>query len=90
MTGKIDPFSRWREIRRQGAWRFVLLWGALAWGLGTAALYCGFMWLVADVDMRRLLPFAVLLFPVGGLAWGGIMWWIAERRYRQHAAAGGA
>ncbi|AKC87023.1 hypothetical protein WQ53_09990 [Pseudoxanthomonas suwonensis] len=70
--------------------RFVLVRGALGWGLTTALIYSLLMWGIAGADLRVLLPLSLLLFPLGGLLWGAAMWWHLERRYRRHLQAGEA
>lgn len=60
----------------------------LAWGLGTAALFTGLMWLFGGVDLARIARFSATAFPIGGLAWGGIIWWRAERRYLRTGGEG--
>ncbi len=80
-----DPFARWTQVRRKGPLRFVLLRGVLGWGLTAALLYSLIMCAVTGANLRLLLPTALVLFPVGGLLWGAVMWWILERRYQQHA-----
>lgn len=88
MTSRDDQFAKWEEIRKQSFLRFVLVRGVLIWGLGTAVLYSLLMWLISDIDIGKRLPFALVLFPVGGLFWGAIMWWFIDRKYRQQALAG--
>lgn len=87
MTSVDDRFSKWKEIRKRGFYRFILVRGVLGWGLGAALLYSILMWLVSDQDIHRLLLLALVLFPPGGLVWGAIMWWFIERKYRQQALA---
>jgi hypothetical protein len=88
MTSRNDQFSKWKKIRNQGFFRFVLIHGVLGWGIGTAVLYSLIMWLMSDVDIGRLLPLALVFFPLGGLLWGAIVWWYIDRKYQQQALAG--
>lgn len=73
--------AKWEEIRGKGALRFILVYGVLAWGVGTAVLFTGLMWLLGGEDLARIARFSAIAFPIGGVAWGGIIWWLAERRY---------
>ncbi|HIY69955.1 MAG TPA: hypothetical protein H9827_00640 [Candidatus Luteimonas excrementigallinarum] len=75
--------ARWAAIREKGALRFILIYGVLGWGVGTAVVFTGLMWLMGDADVGRIFRFAALAFPIGGLAWGAIMWWVTERMYRR-------
>ena len=83
MRSADDQFSKWEKIRKKGFFSFVLFWGVAVWGVGTAIFWSLFMWLASDINLRRLLPMALLLFPIGGLIWGSLMWWFAERKYKQ-------
>lgn len=87
MTSTDGQFSKWEGIRKQGFLRFVLVRGVLGWGLGTAILYSLIMWLVSDIAMSKLLPLALMLFPLLGLLWGAFMWWFIDRKYRQQVLA---
>lgn len=73
--------AKWAGIREKGALRFILVYGVLGWGLGTAALFVLLMWLAGGFELGWLLRASLVIFPVGGLAWGGLMWWIMDRIY---------
>ena len=72
-----------------GKKRFVVRYGVLGWGLSTAALFA--VWTFYSKGSVRpldvLLPF--ILFPVGGIAWGALMWSFLKKK-RDHALAGRA
>ncbi len=87
MTTKQEQFAKWAITRKKGMLRFVLLYGVLGWGLITAVLYSILMWLFSDIGLHRILPLSLLIFPVGGVLWGCIMWWLSERGYRAHASS---
>ena len=79
--------AKWEKIRKGGLLRFVLLWGVLFWGLGTAILYSLFMSLVAHVDFLGILPISLIAFPIGGIFFGLTVWWLSERKYKQITSA---
>lgn len=83
MAATKTDFSRWEKVRAKGALRFVLLYGVLGWGVTTAIVFTGILWLLPGDDPARLLPLVFTLFPLGGLAWGASMWWFLERAYRR-------
>ena len=74
--------ARWQKIREQGPLRFIVYRGMLGWGLPTAVLWCGLMTVFTDRPFLPLLTAALIGFPIGGLIWGGAMWFIAERQVR--------
>lgn len=83
-------FDRWEQTRRLGFWRFIGRHGALGWGLRTATFFAILMvplTFFLDHSIRAALfvvPIAFALFPLGGLAWGALFWWIIDRRYKRH------
>lgn len=85
MTTNSDPkqqaaLARWQKIREQGPLRFIVYRGMLGWGLTTAVLWCGLMMVFTDREFIPLLIAALIGFPIGGLVWGGAMWFMAEKR----------
>ena len=83
MTLSEQHRARWSITRQKGKTRFILLNGALGWGLTTAALYSLLMWLVLDTNLKVLLPIALILFPIGGLLWGWCVWSFSERAFHR-------
>jgi hypothetical protein len=66
-----------------GPWRFIILWGVIAWGLPTAVLFSLVMSLaLGDTDFLQVLPTALVAFPIGGAVWGAVMWALLVRRWR--------
>jgi len=71
------------KIRELGRSKFVWRYGVLGWGLTTAILFsllmaCAEGW---DGFLFKLIP-ALVIFPIGGYAWGRIMWAFFERKWR--------
>lgn len=87
MTQESDRIAKLSNIRNQGFLRFVLLRGVLGWGLGTAILYSFIMWLKSDTDISSLLPISFVVFPLGGVLWGALMWQIVGGKYKQKNSA---
>ena len=70
---------RWQKIREQGPLRVIVVRGMLGWGLITAVLWCGLMMVFTEREFLPLLTAALIGFPIGGLVWGGAMWFMAEK-----------
>ncbi len=34
-----NAFSKWEKLRAKGMWHFIVLYGVLLWGIGTAVLF---------------------------------------------------
>jgi hypothetical protein len=76
--------AKWEAIRTKGLLRFILLRGVLGWGLGCAAFLTVFH-LVSESHFTAAdiaLPFVV--FPVGGVLFGYLIWNQAEATYRAY------
>lgn len=74
--------ARWAKFSKLGRSQYVLRYGVLAWGVPVAILFVllqGFLqgWTAAAF---QAIP-ALVLFPLGGLFYGRIMWSLLERRY---------
>jgi hypothetical protein len=76
---KSDP-ARWAKFSKLGRTQYVLRFGVLGWGIPTAILFAliqsyrqgsgGFLF--------ELIP-ALIIFPLGGILFGRIMWWMMEK-----------
>lgn len=74
--------AKWERTRARGRTHFIVVYGVLLWGLGTAAVVTllGVVqgrddWLVGGVV-------AFVMFPlIGGPLFGLFLWWWTERRY---------
>jgi|1186.fasta_scaffold139987_2 hypothetical protein len=69
------------KLVKLGRSKFVLLFGVLLWGLPTAILFAltrGYLdgW---DSFLPQLI-IALILFPLGGILWGRIMWKLLVRK----------
>lgn len=85
MTRKEEQLAQWAITRQKGKTRFILLNGALGWGLTTAVLYSLLMRLVMGSNLKTMLPIALVLFPIGGLLWGWCVWSFNERKLQKSA-----
>ena len=77
-------FQKWEKIRAKGKLNYVLLYGAVLWGLSTAALLTlGLPLLIgAKITWSRAL-INVILFPLAGIGWGRFTWIVNEKAYRK-------
>ena len=63
------------KLSTLGRTRFVLLYGVLGWGVPTAILFALVQGYLDGWDGLLLkLMMALVLFPLGGIAWGLFMW----------------
>jgi len=73
--------EKWAKLSKLGRRGFILRYGVLGWGVPTAILFSLVQaysdgW---DTFLLRLVP-ALVLFPLGGILWGAMMWRFLERR----------
>jgi hypothetical protein len=80
MRNKIE---KWEKLRAKGKWNFILKYGVLLWGVGTAVLFSLFFPMVMGGKGQSSSVFAlsIVLFPIGGIAWGYFMWMFSENAY---------
>ncbi len=89
MTGKLE---KWEKLRAKGKWNYILIYGVLGWGVGTGILFSLGFPLVTEAmgDKAPFLPVfagSIVLFPLGGIAWGYGMWILAEKVYWEAKAS---
>jgi hypothetical protein len=75
------------KLSKLGRNQYVLRFGVLGWGIPTAILFSliqgyRFGW---DGFLFQLIP-ALILFPIGGIFFGRIMWWALENKRAKEAA----
>ena len=60
--------------------QYVLRFGVLGWGIPTAILFALIQSyrLGSDGFLFQLIP-ALIIFPLGGILFGRIMWWMMEK-----------
>ncbi|MEM6512406.1 MAG: hypothetical protein AAF660_05295 [Pseudomonadota bacterium] len=81
MTSR-DNNERWQTIREQGLLRFVVVQGVLRWGFGTAVFWLLIMTAVTggQIDYGRVVPTALVVFPVLGVVFGLSLWYVFTHR----------
>lgn len=74
--------EKWEKTRTKGKKRFLWINGFIGWGVTTAILWSIFMEVSQpseDVWIRPVI--ALILFPIGGLAWAHFVWKHTEKQY---------
>lgn len=76
--------NKWEETRNKGKARYILFHGVLGWGVPTAILWSILMEFISPTDAfwQRLL-IALILFPIGGIAFGYFTWIASESKYKK-------
>ncbi len=73
---------QWSETRKKGRRRFILVNGVLGWGVMTGVLWSLFMAMTQGWEkLPAYLAFGLIGFPLGGLAFGAIVWSMSEKKY---------
>ncbi|MDD2708158.1 MAG: hypothetical protein PHV34_09125 [Verrucomicrobiae bacterium] len=81
-------FEKWRKLRGKGKWNFILIYGVLLWGIGSALLFSlifplGLGWIGERVSFMPVFVGSVILFPLGGITWGYFVWMFNEKAYKK-------
>ena len=73
--------ERWQGVRAQGARRFILRTGVLAYGM---PMFVAMTFFVNEPPSGAAgIAISLLIWCLGGAAFGAIMWHLTERRYRK-------
>lgn len=71
--------------RKQGGKPFVIVSGAISWGIPAAIMWTLLMWFFSPSFNPVVgLPIALVLFPCAGLAWAGLLLRLARKRGSTH------
>ncbi len=68
-----------QSIMQKGKWHYIIVHGMLCWGLGTAVLFSLLMFFFNEQPFWNTLLKSLIMFPLGGIVWGSIMWNIIIR-----------
>jgi len=80
--------AKLERIHARGGFSYVIRYGVIGWGVGSAVLSAIAMALVSD--RREFLLTAgvnLIVFPVGGIFWGATMWWFLENQWKRQRRA---
>lgn len=74
--------EKWEKTRIKGKKRFLWVNGFLGWGVTTAILWSIIMEVSQPSENLWIRPMiALILFPIGGLAWGHFVWKSMEKKF---------
>jgi len=74
--------AAWANTRERGRASFVWRSGVVCWGLPMAIVWPIAMGFFQGWDRVKVLwPISLILFPIGGIFFGRMVWSIAERNY---------
>jgi hypothetical protein len=69
-----DKFAKWEKIRQKGKLNFIIKYGVLMWGIGSAILSAFICSIIGDNSFLSLLPIYLITFPIcGGIFFGYFM-----------------
>lgn len=74
--------KKWEKTRKLGKVKFVLLYGALIWGVATPILKNIFTYYIFNTPISSIsITIDLIIFPIIGILWGVIIWNITEKKY---------
>ncbi|MBN1796024.1 MAG: hypothetical protein JW804_05065 [Sedimentisphaerales bacterium] len=87
-----SKFEKWAKIKEKGKADYIIKYGVLGWGVTTAILFSiVFSTIVSRMNketsfLLTLLGLSLLVFPLGGIAWGYFMWNYMGKAYQKSKA----
>lgn len=78
---KDKDFENWQETRKDGMIHFILLGGLLSYGL---PMFIVMAWVTKPFANGYTSTSAIIhyiVWPIAGILFGAIMWFITEQRY---------
>ena len=76
--------DRWEKTRSRGKWNYIFKYGVLFWGLGTAVLFSLiFSMMLKMASFLKVLPIALVVFPICGIGCGAATWYWNEKVYQK-------
>ena len=85
---KEERMQQWAKTRERGLGRFIVINGALGWGLPTSIIWLVLMRFISpNLNLKIYVPLALLVFPLSGLAVGWCIWQLSERKFKKSASA---
>ena len=81
-------FAKWEKIRSKGKWHYIFKYGVFIVGLITTVLYSLFFsMLLEEMLYFREFLIAIVVFTLGGIGWGLLMWYYMENSYSKQKTA---
>jgi hypothetical protein len=79
--------EKWPKFEKLGRKQFILRYGVLGWGLPVAIGYSVSMAYQQGWDSFPIfLILSLILFPLGGILFGRLMWWWLQRKFASPVA----
>jgi len=77
--------AQWEKVRNKGKLRFMIINGALIWGMTTAFFWSIVMHFIQPIEPFWVRPaIALMTFPIGGLFWGLWVWRTSEKKFQSN------
>ena len=75
---------KWAKTREMGPLKYVLLYGVVGWGVVTGVLFSFVLAAIQGWErFWALLLVSLILFPLGGIAFGMLTWKASESKYKE-------
>lgn len=78
-----EQFKQWRKTRLEGKLNFILKSGLLAYGLTMFIMMAIFNQPFAEGFTTRAAISHYITWPIAGVLYGVIMWYVSEHRYKK-------
>lgn len=68
------------DIIKKGWFHYILVYGVLFWGFGTAILFSLLQHFIGSTQTLSTLAISFITFPIAGIFWGAFMWFFVIKR----------
>lgn len=82
----IKTNDRLAKIVNSGKLRFIIIHGALGWGVLTATVVTAFKFFTHQKTHFPEVLISFIVFPICGLLWGAFMWPILKKKHEANLA----
>jgi hypothetical protein len=79
----MDKSEKLKNTIKKGKWHFILWHGVIGWGIPTAVLFKLIMHFTGETSFIDGLLTTLIIFPIGGIFFGAIIWVIMNRQYQK-------
>jgi hypothetical protein len=78
-------YQKWEKTRKLGIVKFTLIYGVLLWGVPVGILWTlSILIFFPSGAWLSTMVIALIVFPIGGITFGRLLWQYAENNYQNH------
>ena len=75
--------NKLEKVISKGKWHYIIIHGVIGWGVTTAVLFSLLQSFTGETSFTEAIGLSLIMFPVGGIAWGFFMWFYYNKQYNK-------